>query len=101
MKGGETMGAGVGALREAAWVPAGLYVRAKLAARHVWGRIRDGKGQTGFEYFLIAAGVAVLVGAAVLTFGTQVKSGITQATQCLNSAQGIAGGGSGGTGVCS
>ena len=94
------MSAGVGALREAAWVPAELYVRAKAAVRHVWGRIRDGKGQTGFEYFLIAAGVAVLVGAAVLAFGGAVKSGITQAQNCLNTAQGVAGGGTAGSGPC-
>jgi len=90
-------------IREATWAPAELYVRAKAAVCPLVDRIRDMRGQTGFEYFLIAGGIAVLIGAAVITFGGAVKDGIDQAKTCLNNASttAAAAGGAGGSGsVC-
>ncbi len=50
-------------------------------------RIRNRRGQTSFEYFLLIAGVAVLVGAAVLKFGGGVKTGINNGNNCFNGLQ--------------
>ncbi len=50
-------------------------------------RIRNRRGQTSFEYFLLIAGVAVLVGAAVIKFGGGVKTGITNGSNCLTNMQ--------------
>ena len=50
-------------------------------------RLRHRRGQTSFEYFLLIAGVAVLVGAAVVSFGGGVKKGINAGTTCLTGIQ--------------
>ena len=50
-------------------------------------RIRNRHGQTSFEYFLLIAGVAVLVGAAVVSFGGGVKKGINAGYSCLAGTQ--------------
>ena len=90
----------VGVIREAGWSAAGVYVRLRLAGRAVAERLRDKAGQTSFEYFLLAAGVAILAGAALLTFGGAVKSGITEATSCMTNASNQAASATAGSGIC-
>ncbi len=90
----------------ALWAPARPYLVAKNAVcdakSYVHRRLRDTLGQTGLEYFLIAGGIAVLVGVAIFAFGGALKSGIKQAQSCLNNTSNTAAGGtSTTTGVCS
>lgn len=51
-------------------------------------RLRECRGQTVFEYFLLIGGVVVLAAAAVFSFGGAVKSSLCNSITALNGSTG-------------